>query len=161
MQNEHFNPKYHILRPDKNPNSLFSSFKYLKTITPYPVLSIEERPPYPILIDDPSIGQVLQNLNKSDFLFGFSFVGLGFLMSILVSRKFFFLSQKFYVTKHTMWLYSIVGALLATHCSYCRLTGFLENGLRWKHKDLLYSKYDFTKDFEANTIFKHFRERLD
>jgi hypothetical protein len=161
MQNECFNPKYHILRPDKNPNSLFSSFKFLKTVHPYSMLSIEERPPYPILIDDPSISQVFQNLNKSDFLVALSFVGLGFLNSIFISRKFFFLSQKFFITKHIMWFYTFFGIIMATQCSFYRLTGFLENGLRWKHKDMLYSKYDFTKDFEANSIFKHFRERLD
>jgi hypothetical protein len=161
MQYEQFNPKYHIMRPDINPNSLFSSFKVFKTFHPYQILGSEERPPFPILIDDPTIGQVFQNLNKSDFLLGLSFTGLGFLMSILTTRKLYLLSQKFYLTKHTMWLYSIIGAFLATQCSYYRLIGFLDNGLRWKHKDLLYSKYDFTKDFEVNTVFKHFRERVD
>lgn len=161
MQYEQFNQKYHILRPDINPNSLFSSFRIFKAYNPYPILSMEERPPYPILIDDPTMGQVLQNLNKSDFLVTATFMGLGFLVSILTTRRLIFLSQKFYLTKHTMWLYTFVGAFLATQCSYYRLTGLMENGLRWKHRDMLYSKYDFTRDFEANTIFKHLRERAD
>ncbi len=161
MQYEQFNQKYHILRPDKNPNGLFSSFRIFKAFHAYPILSMEERPPYPILIDDPTISQVFQNLNKSDFLLALSFMGLGFAMSIFSTRRFIFVEQKFYMTKHTMWLYSFTAAFLALQCSFYRLTGFMENGLRWKHRDMLYSKYDFTKDFEANTIFKHFRERID
>jgi hypothetical protein len=59
-----------------------------------------------------------------------------------------------------MW-YLFVGANASLFCSFYRLTGFMDNGLRWKHQERLYSKYDFTRDFELNTIFKHFRERPD
>jgi hypothetical protein len=121
----------------------------------------DERPPYPILIDNPFISQVLENMNKSDILLGLSWVGLGFLSAIYCTRKFVNLSQKFFVTKHVMWWFTFTAVGLGTLPSYLRLTGFLDNGLRWKHKDMLYSKYDFTKDFEANTIFKHLRTRID
>ena len=46
-----------------------------------------------------------------------------------------------------------------TICSYYRLAGLMDNGLRWKRPDRNMRKYDFTKDFEEGTIFKHFRER--
>jgi len=35
----------------------------------------------------------------------------------------------------------------------------MDNGLRWKRSDMDLKKYDFTSDFEENTIYKHFRER--
>lgn len=161
MQYENFNQKYHILRKDKNPNSLFSSFSVFKTLRTGAVAKIDERPPYPILVDDPTVREVLNNINKSDVLVGLTFVSAGFLAAIIGTRPFLKLEQKFYVTKWTMWWYTFLGMLVGSSCSYYRLTGFMENGLRWKHKDLLYSKYDFTSDFERKTIFKHLRERVD
>jgi hypothetical protein len=161
MQYEQLNEKYHILRKDINPNSLFSSFKAFRYTTPYKHYSVEERPPYPILIDDPTVGQVLHNMNKSDVLVGLCFVSLGFVSSLIITRQVHTLKHKFTISRALMWWHTAIGMLAATSCSFLRLKGYLENGLRWKQKDMLYSKYDFTKDFEANTIFKNFRVRID
>lgn len=161
MNYENLNDKFIVLRKDRNPNSLFSSFKVFKAIGYGGLIKPEERPPYPIIISDPLFSEVFYNLNKSDVLLGLTFVGAGFLASIISSRRLLSLQHKFFLTKYVMWWYGLVGAFAAMTCSFYRLTGFMENGLRWKTKDMLYSKYDFTKDFEANTIFKHFRERVD
>ena len=161
MQYEQFNEKYHLLRNDVDPNSLFSSFRIFKTIGTNGITRYGQKPPYPIMIDDPTAKQVLDNLNKSDVLLGLSFVGAGFLASILTTRSHMKLQSKFLITRYLMWWYSSIGIFMAMSCSYHRLTGHMENGLRWKEKDLLYSKYDLTSEFERNTIFKHFRDRVD
>lgn len=161
MNHIQFNDKYHLLRHDINPNSLFASFKVFKVIRNSKTYRIDERPPYPILIDNPTVGETLKNINKSDVFLGLTFVAGGLVSSILGSRYLLRLSNKFYFTKYTMWWYNLCGIFVAMNCSYLRLTGYLENGLRWKQNDSLYTKYDFTSDFERNTIFKHLRERID
>lgn len=161
MIEQSLNDKYQILRKDKNPNSLFSSFRILKVIGHGGIAHNGERSPYPIIISDPKVSEVFYNLNKSDVLLGLTVVGIGFLGSIFVTRKYLLLNQKFLATQRIMYWYFIWGSIFAMTTSYYRLTGRMENGLRWKRKDLLYSKYDFTKDFEQRTIFKHMRERVD
>jgi hypothetical protein len=161
MQYEKLNEKYYFLRKDKNPNSLFASFSFFKKIGTGSLLKYDQRPPYPIIIDNPTHTEVFNNLNKSDLLVGMTFVAAGFTSSILATRRFHLIDSKFMVTKYMMNWYSLIGMFVAMSCSYYRLTGLMENGLRWKTKDILYSKYDLTSDFEKNTIFKHFRERID
>ena len=161
MQYEHFNEKYHILRKDKNPDSLFASFGVFRKLNNNGLVKYDQRPPYPIIIDNPTSSQVFHNLNKSDLLVCTFFVALGFGASILATRRYQFLESKFMMTKYMMWWYTLIGGFVAMNCSYYRLAGLMENGLRWKSKDILYSKYDLTSDFERNTIFKHLRERID
>lgn len=58
------------------------------------------------------------------------------------------------------WTTSIAfGALLALNNSYYRLAGFVDNGLEWSRKEKKLKKYDFTRDYEENTIWKHLRIR--
>ena len=161
MQNENFNEKYHLLRKDINPKSLYSSFSVFKKLTGGNVIPYDQRPPYPIIVNDPTTTEVFYNLNKSDVLLGLSFVAAGFGASVLCTRKLLLLEAKFLLTKYMMWWYTGIGGLMAMSCSYYRLVGLMENGLRWKHKDLVFYKYDLTSDFERDTIFKHFRERVN
>lgn len=59
-----------------------------------------------------------------------------------------------------MITFHFVGLLGAYSASHYRLTGLMDNGLRWRRPDYQLRKYDFTRDFEEKTIFKHFRERF-
>jgi len=52
------------------------------------------------------------------------------------------------------------GGLFALANSYYRLKGLVDNGLRWKRPERKLRKYDFSTEFEDNTIWKHFRLRL-
>jgi len=40
---------------------------------------------------------------------------------------------------------------------YQRLTGFWENGLRWRRAEAGINKWDNTSIFEKNTLFKRFK----
>ena len=53
----------------------------------------------------------------------------------------------------------ILGGFYAMQNSRKRLKGRTENGLKWRRPDRKLIKYDFTKDFEANSIFKYLRIR--
>lgn len=39
---------------------------------------------------------------------------------------------------------------------YQRLTGFYENGLRWKKPEQKLKKFDFTSEFEKQSMWRHF-----
>lgn len=66
---------------------------------------------------------------------------------------------KFYTTHFYMHCFNVLGIYLMFACSYYRLSGFMDNGLRWKKQDKKFDKFDFTRDFEDRTIFKYLRER--
>jgi hypothetical protein len=157
----YFNSKYHYVKPDANPNSLFSSFNIFKSLGASNIIPYEQRPPYPILISNPSFRQVLGNLNKSDFLVYSSIFFTGFGLSILTTRSYAILNQKLFILHVNMHLFNLLAIGIALNCSYYRLIGLMDNGLRWKKKDRNLNKYDFTRDFEKHTIFKHLRERND
>ena len=42
-------------------------------------------------------------------------------------------------------------------CPYMRLLGYWDNGLKWRFSDDRIAVYDYTSDYEEQTIFKHFR----
>jgi hypothetical protein len=157
----YFNNKYHIVKPGVNPNSLFASFNVFKSLGSTNIIAFAHRTPYPILISNPSFKQVLGNLNKSDLLVYASIFASAFGLSIFATRPFGYLVQKLMILHFNMHLFNIIGIVTALNCSYYRLTGLMDNGLRWKRKDKSLNKYDFTRDFENHTIFKHFRERAD
>lgn len=161
MEIEQFNQKYHIFRPDINPNSLFASFKVFKKIYNCGVINKDQRPPYPILLNDPSFGDSFDNLNKSDVMVGLFVASLAIPFGYFATNKLNLLVQKFYVIKWVGRVYSALGLFMALMCSSYRLSGFMDNGLRWKHEDMIQQKYDFTREFESKTVWKHFRERND
>ena len=51
----------------------------------------------------------------------------------------------------------VTGFWLMFNISYKRLTGFWDNGLRWKYPDTRLKKFDTTSVYEANTIWGRFR----
>lgn len=154
-----FNEKYHIINPESNTNSLFSSFNLFKSLRGNQLYRDDERPPYPILISDPTIYQVLFNMNKSDFLL-YSFVMSGaFIANIALTRNITSMTYKLRILHANMHFMNLVALIMATSASFYRLTGFMDNGLRWRRADGL-NKYDFTSDMENKSIFKYFRERV-
>ena len=154
-----YNEKYHLDNPESQPNSLFASFNYFKIVKGMQIYRNEERPPYPVLISDPSIQQVLINLNKSDFLVYFTVTGLSFLLTIALTRNNVTMMRKLRILHYNMHFFNLCAMTVATSCSYYRLTGLMDNGLRWRRSDGL-KKYDFTSEMEKKSIFKHFRERV-
>jgi hypothetical protein len=160
MENfEELNEKYHFINPNFKGLGWFSSFNILKSYRSINFVRMDERPPYPIIINSPMTQQVFYNLNKSDFLVFLSVVGAGHLGSLWASRGVYSTNLKFRRTNSLMLCFTTAAMLLAMMCSCYRLTGLMDNGLRWKKQDFYYNKYDLTSHFENQSIFKHFRER--
>lgn len=154
-----FNEKYHVVNQESKPNSLFASFNYFKSIRGMQILRYDERPPYPVLISDPSVYQVLTNLNKSDFLVYLFIMSTAFISTVAVTRSYTLMAQKLRILHINMHFFNLLSLSVATSCSYYRLTGLMDNGLRWRRSDGL-NKYDFTSDIESKSIFKYLRERV-
>lgn len=101
------------------------------------------------MIMNPTTKEVWDNTNKADFgmfvmvnMFGtviafFSIKGIK--DEMILRRKTFSLVRKYY------FCFSIFAALLN---SYSRLIGMNDNGLKWRRKNEMEGKFDFTKDFE-------------
>src|SRR5436305_2065581 len=101
--------KYYIVRPDKRPDRLFASFNIFKSLRATNIYKFDERPPYPILNDRPTVKQVMMNLNKSDFMVYLAFFGAGLISTIIATRNFNFLADKFYITRWYMIAFGSAG----------------------------------------------------
>ena len=122
---------------------------------------VYERPPFPIIIDMPTTADVAREVRLSDVFMGASIYGAGILFGYAASRNWPLLAQRLTVY-HGI---SHIGLVYALSCMfvvpYRRLTGYWDNGLRWKVPEDRFRKFDNTSVFEANTIFKRFRIRSD
>ncbi|KRX10057.1 hypothetical protein PPERSA_08460 [Pseudocohnilembus persalinus] len=125
------------------------------------VIDKGERPPYPVIMGNPTFTDVFCNLNKAD-LGIFLFFGVVGLPIARYSLKFLPSYQEYYRRSLYNMCYTGVmawGGLFALQNSFYRLRGYVDNGLQWKRKERKLKKYDFSTDFEDNSIWRHFRLR--
>lgn len=101
-----------------------------------------ERPPYPIIIDRPTVKDVLTNLKFSDFVMGFTFYSGGIVGAYICSRPLLDLSQRLLAYHILSHMALVVGVASMGILSFRRLTGFYDNGLRWKRPEDRLRKYD-------------------
>ena len=121
------------------------------------IYGVYERPPFPIIIDTPTLRDVVQNLRFSDFVMGGSIYGGGVLWAYLVSRPFPNLSSRLVIYHGVSHMFFFVAFSMMFSIPYKRLTGFWDNGLRWRKPEDKLKKYDNTSEFEKATIWKRFR----
>eukprot|EP00347_Sterkiella_histriomuscorum_P019097 403342958 len=113
-----------------------------------------ERPPYPIIIDRPTIKDVISNLKFSDYVMGATLYTSGILGAYYVSRPFIDLSQKLLVYHGLSHISLVVGVSSMLMLSTRRLTGFYDNGLRWRRPEDRLRKFDNTSHYEKATIWR-------
>jgi hypothetical protein len=113
-----------------------------------------ERPPYPIIIDRPTLKDVITNMKFSDYVMGATFYGSGILAGYYCSRPMIELQQKLLAYHAISHVALVFGAFSMFIMSYRRLTGFYDNGLRWKKPEDKMRKYDNTSHFENGTIWR-------
>ena len=116
-----------------------------------------ERPPFPILIDTPTYGDVFKELRMADFFMGGVFYGSGLAWGYYAARYFPILQQRLIVYHGIVHMFSMMGLAMMFQTSYRRLTGFWDNGLRWKKPEDRLKKYDCTSHFENATGWHRFR----
>ena len=116
-----------------------------------------ERPPFPIKVDAPTWGDVIREMRMSDFFMGGTIYGVGHLWGYYASRPFPMLMQRLIVFHGTAHMFGAMAISLMIAVPYRRLTGYWDNGLRWKKPEDRLKKYDSTSHFEEATVWKRFR----
>jgi hypothetical protein len=118
--------------------------------------------PYPIIVNRPSVHQVLGNWNAADT----GLVLTAFFAGLLLARRWAFkdtLTESIIERRNDFKRLHrvIVGfalALALRNSSY-RLEGYVPNGLPRQNRDLV--KYDFTSELVNTTFWKYFVESHD
>lgn len=119
-----------------------------------------DRPPYPVINESPSFYQAVENLNSADFgIFAASYL-VGIPLANRVATK----SGNSYGSRIVVFGLAhgytyMLGGIMALCNSNLRLKGFVSNGLSWKYAMDSYRKYDFTSDYEDETIWGSLRLR--
>ena len=116
-----------------------------------------ERPPFPIIIDKPSMQDLLSSFQFSDWVMAGSIYGTGLVWGFTISRPFPSMMQRLlvYHSMSHMFFMLAVGSMAVV--PYRRLTGFWDNGLRWKKPEDKLHKFDTTSHLERSTGWSRFR----
>jgi hypothetical protein len=117
------------------------------------IYGVYERPPFPIIVDTPTVRDITRAWRFSDFVMGGTIYGAGILWAYVVSRPFPHLSQRLVVYHGISHLFFVTAIALMVTIPYRRLTGFWDNGLRWSKPEDKLRKYDNTSIFEKNTVW--------
>ena len=138
-------------------SSSFSPFHSLKAIVarsgPKQIYGVYERPPFPIIVDQPTLKDIVTSWRFSDFVMAGTIYGVGLVGAYWASRPMVMLQQRlvtYHFLSHTA-LY--VAAYLMVIIPYRRLTGYWDNGLRWKKPEDRLRKYDNTSYYEKATVW--------
>lgn len=113
-----------------------------------------ERPPFPIIIDTPTLRDLFSSLTLSDFIMGGTVYSFGTCWSYYLSRPLPTIIQRLFMYHAVSHLFLVSAMVLMTNIAYRRLTGFWDNGLRWKKPEDKLHKYDNTSHYEKATVWK-------
>lgn len=119
--------------------------------------STYERPPFPIKVDLPTWRDIRHEMRASDyFMFG-TIYSVGNVFAFMCARKLPIVMQRIIIYHAASHMMFVCAAAFIIQIPYRRLTGFHDNGLRWKKPEDKMNKYDHTSHFEANTIWHRAR----
>jgi len=107
-----------------------------------------ERPPFPIKIDAPTVGDIIKEFRLSDLVMGASLYGAGVCWGYLASRPFTMVTQRLVVFHSITHMFLATTFCMTISMPYRRLTGYADNGLRWTTPADKLKKFDATSHFE-------------
>ena len=137
---------------------MLSSFEALyKIIGHKRIYAVYERPPFPIIIDKPSVHDLVSSYRFSDFVMCAAFYGIGIVYGYVAARPFRLLQCRLLMYHYCAHSFTGLGFACMNIVAYRRLTGFMDNGLRWRKPDDKLKKYDCTTIFERSTGWDRFR----
>lgn len=116
-----------------------------------------ERPPFPIIVDAPSWSNVISSLTIGDFFMGGTVYGVGLVWAYTISRPFPQMMQRLVVYHGVSHMFLAFSLSLMVSVPYRRLTGYWDNGMRWKKPEDKLRKYDCTSHFEQATGWSRFK----
>ncbi len=92
---------------------------------------------------------------------GGTIYGVAIVASYYISRPFPQLAQRLIVYHGLSHLGFVIAAASMITIPYRRLTGFWDNGLRWRKPEDRLRKYDSTSHFERATVWKYIKPSSD
>ena len=125
------------------------------------IYSPYERPPFPIIIDKPSLSDLVGSWRFSDYCMFGAIYGVGILWSFGISRPFPSVMQRLVVYHGISHLFFVLGLTAMATVPYRRLTGYWDNGLRWSKPEDKLKKFDATSHFEKATGWDRFRVKTE
>ena len=120
-----------------------------------------ERPPFPIMVDQPTPGDIAREFRISDAFMALTMYGGGICWAYFCSRPFQLVTQRLIVFHGVSHMFLATTLALTFTMPYRRLTGYADNGLRWSTPADKLKKFDATSHFENATIWGRFRVRPD
>lgn len=142
-------------------SSSFGLFSSLRCLWAYAgdkkIYGAYERPPFPILVDSPTWADVWKEMRFSDLFMGATIYTGGLLWGYWASRPFPLLMQRLVVYHGVAHMFGVFGLSLMFTVPYRRLTGYWDNGLRWKKPEDRLKKFDCKSHFEEQTGWSRFK----
>lgn len=148
MTDVSINSKYYIVKPDANPYGFFSNFKAYQRKR----RGTRIRTPFPIIISNPGFYDTLTNFSKAELGTYVTIMSVSFFGSMLISRTASSMSIKLYRNHIAMHIANLLSIYLCFVFSYCKLSGKMDNGMRWRRAEYV-EIYDFTSDLEKTFPF--------
>ena len=147
-----------VVTSDRSSRGPFSSLSAIwKVVGHKRIYGPYERPPFPIIIDKPSMHDLVSSFRFSDgFMFG-SIYSAGIVTAYTISRGLPSMMQRLLVYHGISHMFFALGVAAVPLVAYRRLTGFWDNGLRWRKPEDKLHKYDSTSHFERATGWDRFR----
>lgn len=90
---------------------------------------------------------------SSDFVMAGTIYGAGILWAYTISRPYTQLMQRLLVFHGVSHLFFATTLSMMLTIPYRRLTGYWDNGLRWRRPEDKLRKYDNTSEFERATVW--------
>ena len=156
-----FNTKWVVTSARSTSGPLHSLKAGWTTVGRGKAMSSYERPPFPILIEKPSIYDLLGSFKFSDLFMFCTIYGAGTLGAFALSRGFPLMTLRMLIYHGTSHMFFCTALSATTMVAYRRLTGFWDNGLRWRKPEDRLNKFDTTSHFEKATGWSRFKINPD
>jgi hypothetical protein len=114
------------------------------------VIEPGERTPYPIIIERPTFRDVFYNMGLAEWMPLVVLTPVGAYAGFHVTHQLFDLPlSRRRAFGGIVFLFAISGFYLGLKGSFYKLTGFENNGLRWKRPEQRVKKYVFTEEMHG------------
>ena len=147
-----------VVTSERKANGPLSSLSaFWKVVGHKRLYSPYERPPFPIIVDKPSMQDLTSSIRFSDWVMFGTIYGTGVLWAFGISRPFPSIMQRLLVYHSVSHMFFATAVAAMVLVPYRRLTGFWDNGLRWSKPEDRLHKFDSTSHFERSTGWSRFR----
>ena len=109
------------------------------------------------MVDSPTWGQIFKEMRTSDYFMGASIYGCGIVWAYFASKPFTTMMERLVVYHGVSHCFLALSVSLMIAVPFRRLTGFWDNGLRWRKPEDRLRKFDSTSHFEKATGWDRFR----